>query len=68
MSRASSVISTARVHLRRDGQGFDVPLIELTTTASVPGIDDAAFQQLAAGAKIRLRLAYATPTHKRTRH
>lgn len=47
----AAVDTTARVHLRREGDGFAVPLIELTTTASAPGLDPAQFQQIAAGAK-----------------
>ena len=47
----AAVDTTARVHLRRDSQGFDVPLIELTTTATAPGLDAEQFKQIAAGAK-----------------
>jgi len=47
----TAVDTTARVHLRRAGEGFDIALIELSTAAAVPGIDDAAFQQIAKGAK-----------------
>jgi osmotically inducible protein OsmC len=35
------------VHLRNEGDGPTITLIELTTTARVPGIDDDAFQQAA---------------------
>jgi len=38
----SSVDTSARVHLRRVGEGFDIALIELSTKVSAPGIDDAA--------------------------
>ena len=47
----ASVDTTARVHLQRVGEGFDVTLIELETTVSAPGMDDDAFQTIAAGAK-----------------
>jgi osmotically inducible protein OsmC len=47
----ASVDTSARVHLRRVGDGFDITLIELSTTVSAPGIDDAALQQIATGAK-----------------
>lgn len=47
----ASVDTTARVHLRRVGEGFDIALIELSTVVAATGIDDAAFQQIATGAK-----------------
>lgn len=47
----TSVETTARVHLERVEGGFRIPRIELETTAQVPGIDDAAFQEQAATAK-----------------
>jgi osmotically inducible protein OsmC len=47
----TAIDTTARVHLKREGQGFDVPLIELTTTATVSGVDAAEFEELAKGAK-----------------
>jgi osmotically inducible protein OsmC len=47
----SSVDTSARVHLRRAGEGFEISLIELSTAVTVPGIDDAEFQKIAAGAK-----------------
>ncbi len=47
----AAIDTTARVHLRRAGQGFDVPLIELKTTATAAGLDADQFQQLAAAAK-----------------
>ncbi|HEX3469524.1 MAG TPA: OsmC family peroxiredoxin [Candidatus Elarobacter sp.] len=47
----TSIDTTARVHITRVGEGFDITLIELSTAVSAPGIDDAAFQQLATGAK-----------------
>jgi osmotically inducible protein OsmC len=53
------VDTTARVHLRRDGEGFDIPLIELTTTVSAPGMDPQQFQQIAAGAKAQCPISRA---------
>lgn len=47
----AAVDTTARVHLRKEGEGFDVPLIELTTNATAPGLDADQFQKIAAGAK-----------------
>ena len=46
------VHTTAKVHLEPDrGGGFHIPHIELHTEAVVPGLDDAAFQEHAEGAK-----------------
>ncbi|HUO85948.1 MAG TPA: OsmC family peroxiredoxin [Thermoanaerobaculia bacterium] len=46
-----SVATKAKVHLEKVGDAFAVTRIELDTEARVPGIDDAAFQEAAAGAK-----------------
>ena len=46
-----NVHTTAKVHLNPDGGGFSITKIELTTEGTVPGIDAAKFQELAAGAK-----------------
>jgi osmotically inducible protein OsmC len=46
-----SIDTTARVHLRRENQGFDVPTIELNTAVKASGIDEEEFQRLAKGAK-----------------
>jgi len=46
-----SVETQARVHLEKGEAGFGITRIELDTVASVPGIDEAAFQEQAAGAK-----------------
>ena len=43
--------TSAKVFFGPDGPGFSISKIELTTEGSVPGIDDAKFQELAAGAK-----------------
>ena len=45
------VATTAKVHLGQSGGGFKITLIELSTEAEVPGIDEAAFQEQAEGAK-----------------
>ena len=46
-----SVDTTASVRLAKQGEGFAIDRIALTMQASVPGIDDATFQQIAAAAK-----------------
>ena len=45
------VETSAKAHLEKVGQGFKITRIQLTCQASVPGIDDAAFQEIAVGAK-----------------
>ena len=48
----NSVETEAKVHLSpKDGGGFRISRIDLVTTADVPGIDDAAFQEAAKAAK-----------------
>ncbi len=46
-----SVRTTAGVHLVKTEAGFAIPRIELRTEAEVPGIEEARFQEIAAGAK-----------------
>ncbi|MDB5072508.1 MAG: peroxiredoxin, OsmC subfamily [Candidatus Eremiobacteraeota bacterium] len=46
-----SIDTVAKVHLRRENQGFDVPSIELTTNVKATGIQADEFQRLARGAK-----------------
>jgi lipoyl-dependent peroxiredoxin len=48
---AKRVATAARVHLEKTDAGFRITRIDLTTEAEVPGIDDAAFQAQAKGAK-----------------
>jgi osmotically inducible protein OsmC len=48
---AKRVNTTANVHLTKGDAGFSINLIELQTEASVPGIDDAKFQEIAETAK-----------------
>jgi osmotically inducible protein OsmC len=43
--------TTARVKLDKEGEGFRITRSDLSLTASVPGIDEAAFRVLAEGAK-----------------
>jgi osmotically inducible protein OsmC len=43
----TSVRTSAKVHLEQQGAGFAITLIELTTEAAVPGLDNAAFQKAA---------------------
>lgn len=45
------VDTTASVRLSRQGEGFVIDRIALTMQATVPGIVDAAFQEIAAAAK-----------------
>jgi osmotically inducible protein OsmC len=45
--KPKSVKSSADVHLDRQGEGFAITSIELTTEASVPGVDNAKFQTIA---------------------
>ncbi|HEY5145268.1 MAG TPA: OsmC family protein, partial [Polyangiaceae bacterium] len=46
-AKPQSVKTEAAVKLDRDGGGFTITSIELTTEASVPGLDAAKFQQIA---------------------
>jgi len=47
----ASLDSKALVHLDKDGPGFSISGIELSTRGVVPGISDADFQKYAADAK-----------------
>jgi lipoyl-dependent peroxiredoxin len=55
----TSVDTTANVHLERADAGFRISRIDLDTTAVVPGIDDAAFQEQAATAKANCPVSQA---------
>ncbi|MGD9906274.1 MAG: OsmC family protein [Vicinamibacterales bacterium] len=48
---ATSVRTTASVHLGKDDKGFLITRIDLVTDAVVPGLDDATFQAHAADTK-----------------
>ena len=54
-----SVDTAASVRLSKDGDGFVIDRIALTLKAKVPGLDDAAFQKLAADAKAHCPLSKA---------
>jgi osmotically inducible protein OsmC len=46
-----SIATKAAVKFEKVGEGFAITRIDLATTADVPGIDDAKFQEIAAAAK-----------------
>ncbi len=46
-----SIDTTANVDLRRDGDGFTISHIALGTSVSVDGLDEAALDEIARGAK-----------------
>jgi osmotically inducible protein OsmC len=48
---ATSVKTTASVHLGKDDKGFLINRIDLVVDAVVPGLDDATFQEHAANTK-----------------
>lgn len=48
----ASVRTTAKAYLEKGPDGFGISRIELVCVANVPGIDDAAFQEQAQGAKV----------------
>ena len=54
-----SIDTTAVVRLAKDGEGFKIDRIALTMEASVPGIDEARFKQLAEGSKKNCPLSKA---------
>jgi osmotically inducible protein OsmC len=54
-----SVETSAKVHLEKAEAGFAIGKIVLTTTAVVPGIDDAAFQEQAETAKANCPISKA---------
>jgi osmotically inducible protein OsmC len=47
----TSIATSATVHLDRVADGFGITKIDLDTVGTVPGIDDATFQEVAAAAK-----------------
>jgi osmotically inducible protein OsmC len=47
----ASIATSAAVHLDRIADGFGITKIDLDTVATVPGIDDSAFQEIAEQAK-----------------
>lgn len=46
-----SVSTEATVHLDRDGAGFSITKVVLTSRGEVPGIDEAKFREIADGAR-----------------
>ena len=54
-----SVDTTAAVRLAKDGDGFKIDRIALTMQASVPGMGEAKFQEVAAAAKAGCPLSKA---------
>jgi lipoyl-dependent peroxiredoxin len=61
-----SVRTNATVTLDKVGEGFGITRIDLDTEASIPGIDDAKFQEIAKGAKENCPVSKAlsaTPIH-----
>ena len=54
-----SVDTKAHVRLAKEGEGFKIDRIRLVLEASVPGIDEATFQQIAKGAKENCPLSKA---------
>jgi osmotically inducible protein OsmC len=55
----TSVETTARVHLEKGAGGFRISRIDLSCTAEVPGIDDAAFREQAEAAKTNCPVSQA---------
>jgi osmotically inducible protein OsmC len=55
----SAVDATAKVRLVKQGDGFLIDRIALTLDASVPGVDEAKFQELAQAAKQNCPLSKA---------
>jgi osmotically inducible protein OsmC len=56
---ASAIDTTAAVRLAKEGDGFKIDRIALTMEATVPGMDEAKFQELAEGAKKNCPLSKA---------
>ena len=55
----TSIDTTARVKLVKQGEGFVIDRIALTMQATVPGLDSARFQEIAAAAKRECPLSKA---------
>jgi osmotically inducible protein OsmC len=47
-----SIKTTAKAYLEKGPEGFGISRIELECVGNVPGIDEAGFQEHAAGAKV----------------
>lgn len=50
-AKPQGIRSSTQVHLDKQGEGFAITAIDLTTEVTATGIDDAKFQQLAADTK-----------------
>ena len=57
--KAKRIHTEARVKLEKVGEAFTITQIELETEAEIPGIDDAALQKYAQGAKENCPLSKA---------
>jgi osmotically inducible protein OsmC len=53
------VATSAKAHLEKVGEGFQITRIHLTTEAEVPGIDEVEFQEQAEGAKANCPVSQA---------
>jgi osmotically inducible protein OsmC len=63
-----SLATEAKVHIDPiEGGGFEITLIELSVRGKVPGIDAAAFQEAADGAKLNCPLSKALAAVKEIR-
>ena len=54
-----SIKTEAQVHILKDGEGFAIKRIDLSTVGRVAGIDDASFQQAAQTAKEKCPISLA---------
>jgi osmotically inducible protein OsmC len=63
---ATSVHTTADVHLGKDDKGFLITRIDLTVVADVPGVDEAAFQEHAEKAKTGCIISRALAANEMT--
>ena len=45
------IATSAKAHLEKVGEGFGITKMQLTTEATIPGIDNDKFQEIAAAAK-----------------
>ena len=50
-TKPQTIRTTADVKLDKDGEGFTITSIALSTEVSAPGLDDAKFQEIAAATK-----------------
>lgn len=65
---ATSVVTTAKVHLSKGDAGFAISQIDLETTAEVPGIDPAKFQEMAEATKTGCIISRALSSVPMTLH